>query len=202
MAPKWLIVAANDIWNFVVPLTIFIFWVVVNVFRGLADSTSAAKKNVKPARPAERRVDPQRELERFLEEVGLRKSETPRQPPPPPQPRKVEQAGRKSRKGQSKQAPSNVAGRHIHSKIEDRRADQLQSQAGQRSGLAAASDKAALADQMARLAVGTTLGAAKPHRGIKVDLLHDRDAIVKGFIFSTLFAPPLGVSDPFDSERF
>lgn len=187
-----MLIAARDLFEIVLPILALGAFGLFRLLQGLAQ---VAKANQQRELPLERsapkppaKSNPADELERFLEEVGLRRAEKGKLPPSrkeerrPPQrkPPRLQPEGKKREALRSHHLQSDIEGRHGHVLESSLPSGPL---AGRR--LLPSEGQATSAP----IPVATVPGQAL------MDLLRDRNRVAQSMILGTLLGPPPGLSD-------
>lgn len=114
---------AADFAQFIVPAALILFWILKS---GIQSFTENSRRSGTEA-------NQQRDNERFMRELGLRRRldnlESPRQNPPAPKPRESRKNRNRSRGNQANEGGERLAKHHLHTSFEDRK------ESNKRSGL-------------------------------------------------------------------
>lgn len=194
---------ANGVWDVLVPIGVVVFWIVASIFRGINETKATAPKRA-PA-PPEKRPNPRQELERFLDELGAGKPaqkpalpaekpikiELPRPATTPPRPPKTPKQVKERR------APSepkvSVRDRHLHSRLEHRKAGEMHSRLEQ-SHIESSLAKTAVPTP-AEVSLAARKSAAIPSSQISTNVPLSQQELARAFVLSTVFGPPRALQD-------
>lgn len=203
-------------WEILVTVGVIAFWAISSIVRGIADSKEAApKKAPRPAAPRkpQQQLDPQKELQKFLDELGVKEkassasTKTPvavpaleknrplqaRGPAAPPKPPKVTRGRNKQPEPTVPAGP--VRERHLESQLRSRHTTSMQvaleGQHLQTSvGLAALPSQATADPFTAQSPRPRSLADPSVHL-----LLSDKGQLARAFMLSTIFGRPRGLDD-------
>jgi hypothetical protein len=203
MMSHWTLIAAgNDVWSVIVPILTIVFFVVVNVFRGLSESAAnAPKKGPRPPGTPQnpRRAGGSKDLEKLLEDLGLRRPEASDAKPPAPAPAQT-QAKKYARKPVSAprnappqrlepaaQAPKeSLQRRHLHSDIEERHASKIQSSVETQH---LPSQKRPLSS----IEASSSASHSSPETSPGLGLFANPDDVTRAFMLQTILGPPIAL---------
>lgn len=201
-----LVLFANGVWDVLVPIGVVVFWIVASIFRGINETKATAPKRA-PA-PPEKRPDPRKELERFLDELGAGK---PAQKPalPPEKPIKIElpkpavtstpRAPKAPRPGKERRAPSepkvSVRDRHLHSRLEHRKSEEMHSRLETSHIESSLSTAFPGLSAPAEVPLATKKAAAIPTSQISTNVPLSQQELARAFVLSTVFGPPRALQE-------
>lgn len=200
---------ADGLWDVIVPIGFVVFWIVASIFRGINEAKATAPKRA-PNLPAERRPDPRKELERFLDELGANKPtqaapsaetkpisiELPRavRPTSPPlvQTQRAQKTVKSPKVGREPIEPKiAVRDRHLESRIGARRTEEMHSSLENQHIEMTVGSGPGLAPHMIAGDVG--MGAKSIHAapvGFGLGLPLGKNELARAFVLSTVFGPP------------
>jgi hypothetical protein len=203
---------ANGIWDVLVPVGFVVFWIVASIFRGINETKATApKRNAAP--PPEKRPDPRKELERFLDELGAGKPaqkpapqpiekpirlELPKAVAAPQRPAKPPKPPKEHRRTEAK---SSVRDRHLHSRLEDRKREEMHSRLEQQHMEPTIGATRTPTERPPQLEVVVVAKEEPMGSGPALtNLPLKKTELARAFILSTVFGPPRALQE-FDIHR-
>lgn len=207
---------AQDFGQLIVPILVFVIYGVVSLMKNAGEQQAkAARKRPRPPQPrvpandpGELRNDmelrpapaqprgqaPQAELEKLLDELGLRKPDTPRRPPPLPKPPQMQKSSRE-RPAKPPKLPKertrkrqDVADRRLESTLARRHADAVHS-AIENKHLESAIEGRVLKEATADAPLIGLAGGDSP----MAKILADKNLLRQAFVLGLVLGPPNSV---------
>lgn len=201
------LLADGDWVQLLIVVAVFASWVIKHVVQGVREDAkpTARPVNVPQRRPqpqpeAQHPERPQEELDRFLEDLGIRKKD--QKPRTASRPQATTAQTRRQPPQQKRQAPKQpeerrrqeVSKRHLRSRLENRRPEEMHS---------------SLEDKHLELNVGTLAGTegrtgaipiGQASSGITIkrdqlllEMLRDKDQLTRTFVMGEVFGPPISM---------